>query len=52
MLYLAAPRVLGLDTTRIANFVNYLKTFAVYLYIRTLMFSLQFILAKKIGRKI
>ena len=26
----AQPSVLGLDTTRIANFVNYLKNFMVY----------------------
>ena len=47
------PSVLGLDTTRIANFVNYLKnsTSAVYLSIRTLVFSLQVILAKKIVHK-
>ena len=43
---------LGLDTTRIANFVNHLKNFTVYLSIRTLIFSLQVLLAKKIGRKI
>ena len=48
----AQPSVLGLDTTRIANFVNYLKHFAVNVSILTLIFSLQVILAKKIGRKI
>ena len=48
----AQPSVLGLDTTRIANFVNYLKNFAVYLCILTLIFSLQVILAKKISGKI
>ena len=48
----AQPSVLGLDTTRIANFVNYLKNFTVYLSILTLIFSLPVILAKKIGRKI
>ena len=48
----AQPSVLGLDTTRIAKFVNYLKNFAVYLSIHTLIFSLQVVLAKKIGRKI
>ena len=48
----AQPSVLGLKTTRIANFVNYLKSFAVYLSILTLIFSLQVILSKKIGRKI
>ena len=31
------PSVLGLDTTRIANFVNYLKIFAVYLSIFTVI---------------
>ena len=46
----ALPSVLGLDTTRIENFVNYLKSFTVYLSILTLIFSLQIILAKKIGR--
>ena len=44
--------VLGLDTTLIANFVNYLKNFTVYLSILTLIFSPQVILAKNIGRKI
>ena len=44
--------VLGLDTTRIANFVNYFKNFTVYLSILNMTFSLQVILAKKIGRKI
>ena len=48
----AQPSVLGLDTTRIANFVNYFKNFTVYLSILTLIFSLQVTLAKKIGRKI
>ena len=48
----AQPSVLGLDTTRIANFVNYLKNFTIYLSILTLLFSLQVILAKKISRKI
>ena len=46
------PSVLGLDTTQIANFVDYLKNFTVYLSILTLVFSRQVILAKKIGRKI
>ena len=41
---------LGLDTTRIANFVNYLENFTVS--ILTLIFNLQVILAEKIGRKI
>ena len=45
------PSILGLDTTRTANFVKYLK-FTVYLSILTLIFSLQVTLAKKIGRKI
>ena len=46
--------VLGLDTTRIANFVNYVKNFTVYLIVSilTLIFSLQVILAENIGRKI
>ena len=48
----AQPSVLGLDTTRIANCVNYLKNFTVNLFILTLIFSLQVILAKKIGRKL
>ena len=48
----AQPSVLRLDTTRIANFVNYLKNFNVYLSILTLIFSLQVILAKKISHKI
>ena len=43
----AQPSVLGLDRTRIANFVNYLKNFTVYLSIFILIFSLQVILAKK-----
>ena len=38
------PSVLGLDTTRISNFMNYLKNFTVYLSILTLIFSLQVIL--------
>ena len=46
------PSVLGLDTTQITNFVNYLKNFTVYLSILTLVFSWQVILAKKIGGKI
>ena len=46
----AQPSVLGLDTTRIVNFVNSLKNFTVYLSILTLM--LQVILAQKVGRKI
>ena len=48
----AQPSVLGLGITRIANFVNYLKNFTVYLPILALIFSLQVILAKRIGRKI
>ena len=48
----AQPSVLGLDTAQIANFVNYFKNFTVYLSILTLIFSLQVILAKKIGCKI
>ena len=32
------PSVLGLDTTQIANFVKYLKTFTVYPSILTLIF--------------
>ena len=43
------PSVLGLDTMGIANFVNY---FTVYLSILILIFSLQVILAKKIGHKV
>ena len=39
-------------TTGIANFVNYLKNLTVYLSILTLIFSVQVILAKKIGCKI
>ena len=38
------PSVLGLDTRRIANFVNYFKNFTVYLSILTVIFSLQVIL--------
>ena len=45
------PSVLGLDTTWIANFVNYLKNSTVYLSILTLIFSRQVVLAKEIGRK-
>ena len=48
----AQSSVFGLDTRRIANFVNYLKNFTVYLSILTLIFSFQVILAKKIGHKI
>ena len=48
----AQPSVLGLDTIRVANFVNYLKNFTVYLSILTLIFRLQVILAKKIGSEI
>ena len=47
----AQPSVLGLDTTRMANFVNYLKL-TVYLSILALIFSIQVIFAEKIGRKI
>ena len=50
--YEAQPSVLGLGTARIANFVNYLRNFTVYLSILTLIFSPQVILAKKISRKI
>ena len=45
-------KCLGLDTAQIVNFVNTLKNFTVYLSIFILIFSLQVILAKKIGRKI
>ena len=48
----AQPSVLGLDTKRMANFVNYLKDFSVYLSILIRIFSLQVILAQKIGHKI
>ena len=48
----AQPHVLGLDATRIANFVNFFKNSAVYLSILTLIFSLQVVFAKKIGHKI
>ena len=54
----SSPKTLGcasclkLDTTRIENFVNYLKNFTVYLSILTLIFNLQVILAEKIGGKI
>ena len=56
VLYLALKHkaqlsVLVLDTTRIANFANDLKNL-VHLTIFTLIFSLQDILAKKIGRNI
>ena len=48
----AQPSVLGLDTTRIANFLNYmyLKNFTVYVSILTLIFSIQVFLAKKISQ--
>ena len=39
------PSVLGLDTTWIVNFVNYLKNFFAFPSILTLIFSLQVILA-------
>ena len=50
----AQPSVLGLDTTRMASFVKYLKKTLLYicLFILILIFSLQVMLAKKIGRKI
>lgn len=48
----AQPSILGLDTTRIVNCVNCSKKFTVYLSILTLIFSLQVMLAKKIGPKI
>ena len=48
----AQPSVLGPDTTRIANFVNYFKSFTVSLSILALISSLQFIMAKKISRTI
>ena len=47
----AQPGVLGLDTIRIANFVNYLN-FTVYLSILSLKFRFQVFSAKKISRKI
>ena len=37
----AQPCGLGFDTTRIANFENYLKNFAVYLPSLTLILSVQ-----------
>ena len=48
----ALPSVLEVDTKRIANFVNYLKHFTIYLSILTQIFYLQVSVAKKIGRKI
>ena len=44
--------VLGLDKTRIANLLNAFKTFAVSLFILTLIFRDKVFLVKKIGRKI
>ena len=44
--------VLGLDKTRIANLLNAFKTFAVNLFILTLIFRDKVFLVKKIGRKI
>ena len=42
--------VLGLDKTRIANLLNAFKTFAVNLFILTLIFRDKVFLVKKIGR--
>ena len=51
--YTMSRSVLGLNTTPIVNFLNYLKkNFTVYLAILSLIFNLQDILAKNIGRKI
>ena len=54
--YKAHLSVLGHDTTRIANFVNFLLITSpavhVHLPILALTFSLHIILAKKISRKI
>ena len=49
--YTMSRSVLGVDTTQIANFVNYLKNFTVYLSILTLIYGFQVSLATKIGRK-